>query len=57
MSDINPHFTEVSWDEIFKDKLLPESLDAIGIMAEQNSQILNGTVYLDGFELIDTTIK
>lgn len=57
LSDINPHFTAVSWDQIFKDKQMPESLDAIGIRAEQNGQILNGTVFLDRFELIDTTIK
>ena len=57
MIDITPRYLDASWDEIFKNRQRPDFLDALEISVEQNSPIMNGTVYLDRFELIAPDVR
>lgn len=57
MVDNTPRYLEVSWDELFGDLQDPDFLDAIEISVEQNGPVMNGTVYLDRFELISPLVQ
>jgi hypothetical protein len=57
LTDTKPRMVEIPWEEVFHGGKLPGPLEVIGIQVDQQGIASAGTLYFDGFELMDSIKK